>query len=101
MNRCHVLLLACAVLSWSKMPSLGQHTTTTPDRLPEINPLSGEILIWRPQSKKPEKLTQASKVTPQDRIGTPGGNLGRIAIDAGCVVTLKGVTATEEDGLSV
>ncbi len=71
-----------------------------PDRAPEVNPISGDILIWRAQSKKTDKVTQVSKVTPQDRVGTAGGTLGRISVDASCVVTLKGVLATEGDGLS-
>jgi hypothetical protein len=93
-------MLAMALLSWPQERIQAQDATT-PDRLPELGPLSGEILIWRPQTKRAEKLAQAAKVTPQDRVGTPGGNLGRVSIDAGCVVTLKGVTATEGDGLSV
>jgi hypothetical protein len=100
MSRFLKALLAIALLSGTKQESAGQDTTT-PDRLPEVAPLSGEILIWRAQSKKADKATQVSKVTPQDRVGTVGGSLGRISIDAGCVVTLKGVTATEGDGLSV
>jgi hypothetical protein len=99
MNRFLKVLLAFALLASPKVESAGQETT--PDRLPEINPLSGDILLWRPQSKKPEKLTQTSRATPQDRVGTQGGSLGRISIDAGCIVTLKGILATEGDGLSV
>jgi hypothetical protein len=95
------VLLAIALLSWPGVESAGQETTAMPDRTPEINPLSGDILIWRAQSRKAEKVTQIAKVTPLDRVGTLGGSLGRISIDAGCVVTLKGVTATEGDGLSV
>jgi hypothetical protein len=101
MSRFLKALLAMAVLSWPNSGSSGQDTTAMPERLPEVSPLSGEILIWRLQTKKAEKLAQALKVTPQDRVGTPGGSLGRIGIDAGCIVTLKGVTVTEGDGLSV
>jgi hypothetical protein len=101
MNHIPKALLAIALLSWPGEESAGQDTTTMPDRGPEINPLSGDILLWRAQSRKADRIAQVSKVTPLDRVGTVGGGLGRISIDAGCVVTLKGVTATEGDGLSV
>jgi hypothetical protein len=101
MNRFLKVLLALALLSWPRATSAGQDTRALPERVPEVNPLSGDILIWRAQSKKTDKVTQVSKVTPQDRVGTVGGNPGRISIDADCMVTLKGVTATEGDGLSV
>src|SRR5436190_2017132 len=93
-------LLATALLSWPREESLGQDATV-PDRFPEITPLSGEILVLRPKSKKADKVTQVAKVTPEDRVGTAGGSLGRISIEAGCMVTLKGVTAAEGEGLSV
>jgi hypothetical protein len=100
MTRFHVILLAGAAWSWPAPESIGQETTVS-DQSAEIQPLSGEILLWRSTSKKAEKMAQASKVTPQDRVGTAGGSPGRISIDAGCMVTLKGVTATEAEGLSV
>src|SRR5436190_23035445 len=102
MNRFLRALLAGALLAWSGGKSVSQETTTSmPDLVPEVTPLSGEILVWRAQSSKAEKVTQVSKVSPQDHVGSPGGSLCRISIDAGCMVTLKGVTATEGEGLSV
>jgi hypothetical protein len=101
MNRLLTVLLTIALLSWTREESAGQDTAAMPERVPEVNPLSGDILIWRAQSRKADKVTQVSKITPQDRVGTVGGNPGRISIDADCMVTLKGVTATEGDGLSV
>src|SRR5438477_8169951 len=77
MSRFLKVLLTATLLSWPKAESVGQETTTA-DRLPEVHPLAGEILVWRPQSKKPERLSQASQVAPLDRVGTPGGSLGRI-----------------------
>jgi hypothetical protein len=101
MRRFQKILLALALLSCPVAKAPGQDTTTMPDRLPEVNPLSGEIMVLRAQTKKAEKIAQVSKVSPQDRVGTVGGTPGRISIDAGCMVTLKGVTATEGEGLSV
>jgi hypothetical protein len=100
MKRFKTVLLAWALLSRLEEYSPGQDTTVS-DQVAEIGPLSGEIVVLRAQSRKSERLTQVSKVTPQDRIGTAGGSPGRISIDAGCMVTLKGVTATEGEGLSV
>jgi hypothetical protein len=100
MTRIWGILLAGALLAGSRASSLGQDTTVQ-DRLPEINPLSGDIVVLRQQSKKAERMTQVSKIFPQDRVGTAGGTPGRISIDAGCLVTLRGVTAAEGEGLSV
>jgi hypothetical protein len=94
------ILLAWSLLYRPAESSPGQETTVS-DQVAEINPLSGEILVLRAQSRKAEKVTQVAKVTPQDRVGTAGGSPGRISIDAACMVTLKGVTATEGEGLSV
>jgi hypothetical protein len=99
MKRLSNILLAWALWGWPGDTSLGQETV--PDRLPEINPLSGDIVVLRPPSKKPERVTQVSKIAPLDRVGTVGGSPGRISIDAGCLVTLRGVTAAEGEGLSV
>ncbi|HZE97329.1 MAG TPA: hypothetical protein VE981_09905 [Planctomycetota bacterium] len=99
MDRFQTILLL-TLLSWPKLESFGQDTTVS-DQIAEIGPLSGDILILRGQSKKVEKLTHGIKVTPQDRVGTVGGSPGRISIDGGCMVTLKGVTATEGEGLSI
>jgi hypothetical protein len=101
MNRFPSLILACALLSCPGAESSGQDTTVMLERLPEVNPLAGDILVWRAQPRKAERVTLVSKITPQDRVGTAAGTLGRISIDAGCMVTLKGVTATEADGLSI
>ena len=80
--------------------SLAQDATL-PDKLPEVNPLSGDIVVLRPATKKIERMTQVSKLSPQDRVGTTGGTPGRVSIDTGCLVTLRGVTAAEGEGLSV
>jgi hypothetical protein len=101
MNRFPTILLAWALLSSPDNESPGQETTASDRFVAEITPLSGEILLLRTPGKKAEKVTQVSKVTAQDRVGTAGGGPGRISIDAGCMVTLKGVTATEGEGLSI
>ena len=90
------------LLSWTLLGSAasGQETTVQ-DRLPEVHPLSGDIMVLRSQSKKADRLAQPSRIAPQDRVGTAGGTPGRISIDTGCLVTLRGVTAAEGEGLSV
>ena len=91
------ILSAAALLGLTS--AFGQDPTL-PDKLPEVNPLSGEVVILRAAGKKAERVTQVSKVFPQDRVGTTAGGPGRISIETGCVVTLRGVTAAEGEGLT-
>ena len=92
------ILSAAALLG---LTSAFAQDPTLPDKLPELNPLSGEVVVLRASGKKAERVTQVSKISPQDRVGTTAGGPGRISIETGCVVTLRGVTAAEGEGLTV
>lgn len=78
---------------------LSQDQATQTQTPVEVQPLSGEFLVWRHRTKKPEKTAAKTVVLPEDRIGTATGVVSRVSI-GDVVLILRGVDAAGNAGLS-
>jgi hypothetical protein len=95
-----LLVIAACFLPGIPTLSLSQDTKTEGSRS-AVAPLGGDLRVWRVGTLKLEKLAAPSAVAPEDHIGAANKGTGRLAVGSEVVITLKGVDAGPEEGLSV
>jgi hypothetical protein len=81
------------------LSGVGGTQETTSDASPQVDPLSGEVRLWKPGAREAVKVAERVSVTPHHRLGSVG--VARIGINSDVIVTLNGVPLGADQGLSV
>jgi hypothetical protein len=78
-----------------------QQTTTAPEELITLQAAPGSLHAWRAANDKVELLEKSSHVSPQDRIGTVGGEAARFTTEGPLTVLLRGIKVAKGAGLAL
>lgn len=93
---------ACFLLiAGAALPGTAQDSGTRAEDFPTVRPVFGDLRLWRAGTKKTEALRDATTIPPDDRLGTAKGASGGFCAPGDTLVTLKGVEAGPDKGLSV
>lgn len=74
---------------------------TVTDTLPLVKPVYETLSVWRAGTGKAEAVKEALRVAPSDRLGSPTGGYVCFATEGDSLISLKGVRATESQGLAI
>jgi hypothetical protein len=89
------LLAAAVFLSGWTQESKTEASRTT------VAPLGGDLRVWRSATRKVEKLPAPAAVAAEDHIGAANKGVARLGVGSEVILTLKGVDAGPEEGLSI
>lgn len=80
---------------------LAQDPGTTTGELPTVRPVYETLAVWKAATGKVEAVGPGLRVTPGDRLGAPGGAYACFAVEGDNLISLRGVVAAEDKGLSL
>lgn len=87
-------------MRWSLLVLLFlQETQPEPD--PVVKPMSGKVSVWRKSADKVEAVEKEARVSPDDRLGTPNGEVAKFSTEGSLVVLMKGIKAGADRGMSL
>jgi hypothetical protein len=90
--------IAALVLAASLFP--GQEPTTD-EAFPKATPLEGDVRVWKGKARRTEKLAAPARIAPHDRLGVGDAGAARLHVEPDVLLTLRGVEAGPEGGLSL
>lgn len=74
---------------------------TQPDDGPVVKPMSGKVSVWRKTGDKIETVEKEARVSPDDRLGTPNGEVAKFSTEGSLVVLMKGIKVGPDRGMSL
>lgn len=80
---------------------LAQDPGTATGELPTVRPVYEALAVWKAATRKVEAVGPGLRVTPGDRLGAPGGAYACFAVEGDNLISLRGVVAAEDKGLSL